>query len=90
LHQAWPNSLAELTPALLKQTPLDPADGEPLRYKRLDNGVLISSQCVDDHGGRYQPDDPLGRRGVGVRLWDVDQRGQSRPPLDEILRRRGR
>lgn len=95
-HQDWPQSLAELTPAFLKQEQLDPADGLPLSYKTLNHGVLIFSQCVDDRGGRYQSDDITGRRGVAVRLWDVDLRGQSRPmqsrPMIEVPMRgpRGR
>ncbi len=76
----WPKSLDELAPAFLKETPHDPADGEPLGYERTDDGVVISSRCHDDRGRMFRNDDATGRGGVAVRLWDVSQRGRPKPP----------
>ena len=84
-HGCWPTSLEVLTPDYLKETPLDPANGKPLRYQRLDDNVVISSRCLDDRTRdrprRYNPDDPTARYGVMVRLWDVSQRGRPKPPM---------
>lgn len=80
-HRRWPDSLGDLTPDYLKETPLDPADGQPLRYQRLDDNIVISSQCTDDRGRRYAAADPLARYGVMMRLWDVSQRRRPRPPV---------
>ena len=88
-HGAWPETLADLVKAgLLDAVPLDPIDGQPLRYKRLDDGVVVYSVGLDgvDDGGRINRenrDDP----GVdlGVRLWDADRRRQDPlpPPPDD-------
>lgn len=81
---AWPATTAELTPAFLAELPPDPFDGQPLRYKRLPDGIVIYSvgaDCTDDSGqilimpGQQQSSD------VGVRLWDVAHRRQ--PPVEE-------
>jgi hypothetical protein len=80
-HGRWPESLAQLTPQLLGEVPLDPYDGKPLRFKRLAVGVLVYSVGPDeaDDGGVLDPESP-GRPGsdTGVRLWDLPQRRQ--PP----------
>src|SRR5262249_30704375 len=34
----WPDSLAALGPKFLAKVPLDPYDGQPLRYRRLPDG----------------------------------------------------
>ena len=86
-HGCWPTTLEVLKPDYLKETPLDPTDGKPLRYQRLDDNVVISSQCQDERGRRYYASDPLARTGVMVRLWDVSQRGRPRvdmPPLQPM------
>lgn len=76
-HGAWPDSPGELVPALLAEWPLDPFDGQPLRYKRLPDGVVIYSVGADgiDDGGQISPtltQQPM--TDIGVRLWDVDRR----------------
>jgi hypothetical protein len=53
-HDAYPNSLAQLTPEFLK-TPLpDFMDGQPLRYRLTDDGHFIlysvGQDCVDNGG----------------------------------------
>jgi hypothetical protein len=75
----WPASLTALVPEYLAQVPLDPYDGQPLRYSRLTNGVVIYSLGPDrtDNGGKldrtYQ-----GLTGTdrGIQLWDVSRRRQ--------------
>ncbi|MBI2948796.1 MAG: hypothetical protein HYY23_14245 [Verrucomicrobia bacterium] len=48
-----PESLDETVPGFLDQAPLDPFDGKPLRYKRLNPGYMIYSVGPDrkDNGG---------------------------------------
>jgi ABC-type transport system involved in multi-copper enzyme maturation permease subunit len=93
-HGRWPGDLPELrawrkrsrppgSPLVSPWTPPrygDPYDGRPLRYKRLDDGVVIYSIGPKgwDNGGNL--DRTLGANGadVGFRLWDVDRRRQ--PP----------
>jgi hypothetical protein len=80
-HSRWPPALAELTPDYLPAVPLDPFDGKPLRYKRLDDGVIVYSVGRDetDDGGTLDRRDYI-RPGTdtGHRLWDVKHRRQ--PP----------
>jgi ABC-type transport system involved in multi-copper enzyme maturation permease subunit len=57
----------------------DPYDGAPLRYRQLDDGVVIYSIGPDglDNGGKLDRQN-AGAIGVdlGFRLWDVDRRRQ--------------
>src|SRR5205823_1706695 len=39
----WPKDLAELIPGYLKQVPLDPYDGKPLRFRSVADGLAIYS-----------------------------------------------
>lgn len=57
-HQgSLPDSLAELIPSVLPRMPLDPFDGEPLRFKKTAKGYVIYSVGRDgkDDGGAEQP-----------------------------------
>lgn len=77
-HGRWPDRLEELTPALLPAVPLDPLDGQPLRYRRLPDGAVVYSVGTNrnDDGGnldRASPDSPL-TPDEGVRLWDMSAR----------------
>ncbi len=49
-----PDSLDELAPAFLDEVPVDPFDGQPLRYRRLDDGYVVYSVGTDgqDDGGQ--------------------------------------
>ena len=40
-HARWPETLAALTPSPLREVPLDPYDGAPLRYHHRDDGVIV-------------------------------------------------
>ena len=43
-HQRWPESLAQLVQAgLLANTPIDEFDGQPLRWRRTADGLVIYS-----------------------------------------------
>jgi hypothetical protein len=80
-HGHWPAALGELAPEFVGAVPLDPYDGEPLRYRRLPDGVVVYSVGPDgsDDGGNLDRDNPMGKgRDLGCRLWDVKQRRQ--PP----------
>ena len=57
-HGAYPAGLNELVPNYLKQVPMDPMDGKPLRYRlRPDGGFLLYSVGEDgeDNGGDPSP-----------------------------------
>jgi serine/threonine protein kinase len=76
----WPDGLASLglPPELLQ----DPYDGQPLRYRRLADGVVVYSPGPDraDNGGALNRSrSPRDGTDTGFRLWDVDKRRQ--PPV---------
>jgi hypothetical protein len=52
-----PENLNELVPQFLSAVPLDPFDGQPLRYHRLAKGYVVYSIGRDGHddGGREKP-----------------------------------
>ena len=73
----WPVKMADLEARELDQVPLDPYNGQPLRYRRLADGVAIYSLGPDgeDHGaavsgGARVPVDT----NYGFRLWDPERR----------------
>jgi hypothetical protein len=80
-HGDWPKSLAQLTPELIQEVPADPFDGRPLRYRQVEDGVVVYSVGPDgrDNGGRFDREQPT-RAGadLGFGLWDVKER--RRPP----------
>ena len=49
-------SLADLVPTFLPAIPVDPFDGQPLRYKKLAKGYVIYSigEDLTDDGGKEQ------------------------------------
>jgi hypothetical protein len=79
-NQRWPETLAALVPAYLERVPRDPYDGSELRYRRLDDGVVIYALGPDrkDNGGNLAGRKvPVEGTDVGFRLWDAGQRRQS-------------
>src|SRR5262249_4671995 len=56
----WPENLSALAPGYLQAVPLDPYDGQPLRYRQLSTGVVIYSVGPDltDDGGKINRANP--------------------------------
>jgi hypothetical protein len=82
-NNRWPESLADLKANQLAETPLDPFDGNPLRYRVIDDGVVVYSIGPDhtDDGGKIDREklDTSGTD-IGIRLWNVNQRRQPPKP----------
>jgi hypothetical protein len=77
----WPDSLAHVCPKYLASMPLDPFDGKPLRYRRVEDGVVIYSlgrDAIDSGAILNRGEETTSSVDIGVRLWDVTKRGQ--PP----------
>jgi hypothetical protein len=76
----WPERLEDLVPQYLGKVPTAPFDGQPLRYRRLADGVIIYTVGEDqqDDGGQRvliragKPD-----RDIGFQLWNPDRRRQA-------------
>ncbi|HEV3440852.1 MAG TPA: hypothetical protein VG122_26090 [Gemmata sp.] len=75
---SWPDSLSDLTPELLPAIPLDPFNGQPLRYQKLVDGVAVSSV------GKSLPGNPRvvhpglpDEIEMGFRLWNPASRHQT-------------
>ncbi|HEY7425711.1 MAG TPA: hypothetical protein VH682_15890 [Gemmataceae bacterium] len=93
--KTWPNAIDQLCPKYLETVPLDPFDGQSLRYRRLEDGVMVyavSNDGVDDGGNldREHPNQP--GVDIGYRLWDVAKRRQParpkppKPPAPPLMR----
>jgi hypothetical protein len=83
-HDRWPERPEQLVPEFLPEWSTDPIDGQPLRWLRRPDGLLIYSIGPDgkDNGG------DLGRDGskkedidFGFQLWEPDKRRQ--PPAEK-------
>jgi hypothetical protein len=76
-HQRWPATLADVvTAGLLQAVPLDPYDGQPLRYRPTPDGVVVYSLGPAGHGDgdaleRMAPDD---NDRIEFRLWHAETR----------------
>jgi hypothetical protein len=80
----WPEALEQLVPDFLSAVPLDPADGEPLRYRRLPDGVVVYGLGQDgkDDGGNVHCENPtLPGCDLGYQLWDPGKRRQPPRPI---------
>jgi hypothetical protein len=82
-HNRWPENLAELSPEFLPAVPLDPYDGQPLRYTKLEDGVIIHSIGPKPEPGRARRHRAGVPEGIetAFRLWNPDQRRRP-PPAD--------
>jgi hypothetical protein len=73
----WPKDVAELIPAYLKEAPLDPYDGKPIRLRAVPKGLLVYSIGPDrqDNGGTMDRRNP-GATGQNIvfQLWNVEAR----------------
>jgi hypothetical protein len=81
----WPVDLQELVPKYLGTVPLDPFDGQPLRYVRVQvpsmAGVVVFSKGSDgsyDGGKLERTNEQTTAADICFRLWDVKDRHQ--PP----------
>jgi hypothetical protein len=83
-HGRWPDSLKELVAAgFLGEVPADPYDGAPLRFRRLDYGLVVYALGPDgkDDGGTLIRKAPAAEGpDVGFRLWNAAQRRQPPKP----------
>lgn len=77
----WPESLAALVPEYLPAVPNDPFDQQPLRFKKMPDGILIYTVGVDkqDDGGDLRRADNPNGKDEGFRLWDVKERRKPAP-----------
>jgi hypothetical protein len=80
-HGRWPESLQQLVPQFIGNLPLDPFDGQALRYRRLPDGVVVYSIGWDgiDDGGDVNGYETFGMsqaKDIGFRLWDPNKRRQ--------------
>lgn len=86
--KTWPPSLDQLCPQFLADMPTDPYDGAPLRYRHVEDGIVVYSVGVDaiDNGGSLDREHPT-QPGVdiGFRLWDVVKRRQPPRPKPPAL-----
>jgi hypothetical protein len=79
----WPEKLTDLVPTMLSAVPIDPYDGQPLRYRRSPDGVLVYSVGPDgeDNGGNVKNSERFWPGfDLGIRLLDVANRGRQRDP----------
>jgi hypothetical protein len=79
-HNRWPDRLDDLVPAYLSKMPIDPFDGQPIRCRRLKDGVIVYTvgEDQDEDGSRRvrvkggSPDID-----VGLQLWNPEKRRQA-------------
>ena len=79
-HGHWPDRLEDLIPAYLSKIPIDPFDGQPLRFRRLKDGVIIYTVGEDqkDEGGRrIRIKAGAADADSGFQLWDPERRRQA-------------
>jgi hypothetical protein len=79
-NSRWPERLDDLVPAYLSKMPIDLFDGQPLRFRRLKDGVIIytvGEEHQDDGGQRVRIKASAPDRDVGFQLWNTDLRGQA-------------
>ena len=73
-----PDSPDDLVPDFLAQWPNDPLDGQPMRFKSTEDGILIYNvgrNLIDDGGQLDPPEDQRRNRDEGFRLFKLDRRG---------------
>jgi hypothetical protein len=83
----WPDNRLDLQPEFIPAIPPDPFDGQPIRFAKQIDGLVVFSS-----GGEPPPDEttPFIRRQtrpglpggieVGFRLWNPEQRRRPAPP----------
>lgn len=76
----WPQQLADLVPRYLSAVPEDPFASQPLRYRLLEDCVVIYSVSLnnkDDRGVKLSFNIREVDSDLGLRLYDVPHRRQS-------------
>ena len=76
-HGRWPESLAELPRELLPAIPLDPYNGEPMKFAKLADGITVYSVGAGNLTDRDKKrlTNPLGGTELGWRLYTPELRG---------------
>ncbi len=77
-HNAWPQTLQELSPRWLPELPVDRITGKPLYYKVVDDRPLIYSAGADGDGGRI----PVEANGEPMEHGAWPSNVRSSPPPD--------
>jgi len=81
----WPESLAEIPREILPDIPIDPFNGKPIQYRKLEDGVIVFTIGDEldaqrrNNRGAMDPKDPVGDHGRGWKLWNKELRGIPRP-----------
>jgi len=87
----WPNALDEIPRDILVAVPIDPFDGQPLKYVRRPDGVTIYSVGLNeqDDGGNVTkvPPTEVGVD-IGFRLYDPAERGLAPIPRPALASER--
>jgi len=87
-NNRWPEKLSDLSPAMLSEIPVDPFNGEPLRYARVKDGVVVYSVGPDgeNNSGAFDPKKSSHDPGQDIvfRLYDLDQRGLPPLPIPKV------
>jgi hypothetical protein len=90
-NHRWPDTLAQLVPDYLSAVPLDPEDGEPLRFQRREDRVVLYSLHLKSGKNSLAPYDPVKLSppgiGVAVHLFDVQRRRQPPRPKPQVAQR---
>ncbi|HPO11843.1 MAG TPA: hypothetical protein PLI09_00240 [Candidatus Hydrogenedentes bacterium] len=74
LYNHLPEQINDLTPSFLESIPIDPFDGQPLHYRRLDTGYVVYSvglNLKDDDGAEPLP--RLDNRMTGDIIFRVER-----------------
>jgi hypothetical protein len=87
-NHRWPDTLEQLVPDYLSAVPLDPEDGEPLRFQRREDRVVVYSLHLKSGKNSLAPYDPVKLSppgiGVAVHLFDVKHRRQPPQPKPQL------
>src|SRR5262249_12406066 len=77
----WPETLDEIPKTILPEIRTDPFDGQPLRYRRFEDGIAVYSVGDPSKAGQSMDKrNPLAGLGLGYRLWNPELRGQPAQP----------
>jgi hypothetical protein len=87
-HGSFPTDLGQLVPEFLSSVPLDPEDGQPLRYQHRSDRVVIYSAFGHDRAppvGGYNPEEQ-SRPGIGVAVHLFEVRSRRQPAAERLPR----